>query len=177
MKLETSTVTKLQLTELDNLDPISVILENYEPGKGKIIIECCGKSWSSFWSAMSGRTVEEFFIRCDEGYLADNLQYINETVDDESAARQMILRAIINCRRSGRVSQFEARELWTNASIQMIRDGLYGVDFNACNKLFDCSFYELDIPQKPNPHYVYLCRIIKTVQEGLREYIRSKVAV
>ena len=48
MKLETSTVTKLQLTELNNLDPISVILENYEPGKGKIIIECCGKSWSSF---------------------------------------------------------------------------------------------------------------------------------
>ncbi len=45
MRIEQSTVTKLTLTEIDGLDPVTVILENHAPGKGKIIIECYGEVW------------------------------------------------------------------------------------------------------------------------------------
>ncbi len=59
MKIETSTVTKLTITEVARLDPITVILEDIEPRKGKIIIECYGKSWSSYWGGLwlHGRTL------------------------------------------------------------------------------------------------------------------------
>ena len=55
------------------LDPIRVITENIEPGKGRIIIVCYDSSWVGYWGAMGGRTVEEFFLSCDAGYLSSNL--------------------------------------------------------------------------------------------------------
>lgn len=170
MKVEQSTVTKLRLTELKNLDPVTVIFENYEPGKGKIIIECYGRSWSSFWPAM-GCSIEEFFISCDDDYLAKNLQYMSQTIDDEDAVQQMIWGAVIKSRRNCDISSYEAREIWENASIEALKDGVPTMDFDVCQKLFDGRWYEISMPQKPNPNYVYLCRIIKAVQEGLRQYI------
>jgi len=60
-----------------NLDPIRVIAENYGPGQGRIIIQCWNASWCSYWGAMGLETVEEFFVGCDVGYLADNLMAAN----------------------------------------------------------------------------------------------------
>ncbi|ACQ92352.1 conserved hypothetical protein [Tolumonas auensis DSM 9187] len=176
MKVEKSTVTKVRLSELDKLDPITVILENYEPGKGKIIIECYGKSWSSFWPAMSGRSVEQFFIDCGEDYLANNLQSMQSHIDDEDAVQEMIWKAVLKSRRNGDISEFDAREIWENASIEMLKDGLSMVDFDVCQKLFEGPWYEISFPQKLNPSYVYLCRIIVAVQQGLKEYIGMKEA-
>lgn len=170
MKVEKSTVTKLHLTELKNLDPVTVIFENYELGKGKIIIECYGRSWSSFWPAM-GCTIEEFFISCDDDYLAKNLQYMPATVDDEDAIQQMIWKAVIKSRRHGDLSSYEAREIWENSSIEVLKDGIQTIDFDVCQRLFEGYWYDISLPQKPNPSYVYLCRIIKAVQEGLKEYV------
>src|SRR5690606_20733320 len=73
MKVAMIHTTTYKLTDLDRLDPVTVYTENHEPGKGKITIECYGKSWSSYWGSMSGDTVEAFFCRCDEHYLAGNL--------------------------------------------------------------------------------------------------------
>ena len=176
MKLETSMVTKLKLTELIDLDPISVILENYDPGKGKIIIECYGRSWSSFWPAM-GCSIEEFFISCDEDYLAKNLQYMQSHIDDEDAVQEMIWKAVLKFRRNGDISYCDAREIWENASIEILKDGLSTVDFDVCQKLFEGPWYEISFPQRLNPSYVYLCRIIKAVQDGLREYFKIRAAV
>lgn len=75
MKIETEQVTCIRLNDLheERLDPIEVILKNYEPGRGEITIKCYGKAWTSFWGSMSGKSVEEFFISCDEFYLIKNL--------------------------------------------------------------------------------------------------------
>lgn len=175
MKIEKTAVTKLLLTELENLDPITVVIENYAHGKGKIIIECYGQSWSSFWPAM-GCSIEEFFISCDDDYLAKNLQYMQQTIDDEDAVQEMIWRAVLKSRRNGDISYCDAREIWENASIEILKDRLFTVDFDVCQKLFDCYWYEIDMPQKQNPNYVYLCRIINAVQEGLKQHIGMKVA-
>ena len=74
MKIENKLVTKLLLTDLDRLDPISVIIENYKPGAGRIIIECYGRVWTYYWGSMSGQSVQEFFKRCATGYLVDKLE-------------------------------------------------------------------------------------------------------
>ena len=77
MKLTTKPATMLVIDGLlgtpNSLDPIRVITENFQPGQGRIIITCWDAAWVSYWGAMSGNTVENFFIGCDAEYLADNL--------------------------------------------------------------------------------------------------------
>ncbi|EJT4818440.1 hypothetical protein [Citrobacter freundii] len=40
MKVERIDVLSFMLTEIERLDPVRVMIENYEPGKGRITITC-----------------------------------------------------------------------------------------------------------------------------------------
>jgi len=77
MKLTTKPTTMLLIEDLmrrpHNLDPIRVIAENFELGRGRIIITCYDAAWVGYWTAMGGKTVEHFFIDCGAEYLAANL--------------------------------------------------------------------------------------------------------
>jgi hypothetical protein len=73
MKITAKPVEMLVIEDLPRLDPIRVVLENFDPGKGRIIIVCYDAAWVSYWGAMSGKSVQEFFVRSDAGYLASNL--------------------------------------------------------------------------------------------------------
>ena len=64
-----------------SLDEITVYLEDYDPGQGKITITCYGKSWTAFWGSM-GETIEKFFLRVDNGYLSKNLSTIDSSIKD-----------------------------------------------------------------------------------------------
>jgi hypothetical protein len=168
MKIEKSTVEKIRITEIANLDPITVILEDFEPGKGKIIIECYGQSWSSFWPAMGG-TITEFFCRCDEHYLAKNLSLIREYVDDYDALGDQVKRRICEMRRSKELESFDARELFDEANY--IEDP-YGDNAKLMEAVFGDEWrHDLNIPSKINPDYEYLTRIIKTVQQALKQRV------
>jgi len=61
------------LTDLDRLDPVTVYVTNYKPGSGRIVIECFGSAWASYWGGMSGMTLQEFFISSENDYLLNNL--------------------------------------------------------------------------------------------------------
>ena len=73
MQITTSTVTRLEITGANRLDPIRVYLEDYEPGKGRITISCYDAAWVGYWGAMGGRTIKEFFLSCGSDYLEGNL--------------------------------------------------------------------------------------------------------
>lgn len=73
MRIAQGTIRKIEITDLERLDPIRVYLENYEPGKGRITIGCYDAAWVGYWGAMSGDTIEQFFTRCNSDYLANNL--------------------------------------------------------------------------------------------------------
>lgn len=73
MKITKKPLEMLVIEDLPNLDPVRVVLENFEPGKGRIIIVCYDAAWVGYWGAMGGDTVQDFFIRCDAGYLSQNL--------------------------------------------------------------------------------------------------------
>lgn len=73
MNIKTSKVTKLMLTDLQKLDPVKVIIDDIDNGKGSIIITCFGKAWTAYWPAMGDRSVRQFFIDADNEYLAGNL--------------------------------------------------------------------------------------------------------
>lgn len=177
MNIEQSQVVKLKLTDVDGLDPITVILEDLGKHKGKIIIECYGKSWSSYWGAM-GSSLAEFFVSCNECYLADNLARLDHEVVDDEATESMIKSKIINCRRNGNINSFEARTLFDDASFDMVKDGHPLVRSSICELLFDgfSDWWNIGLPKKPNPDYVYLCKIIRAVQVALKS-LEHPVAV
>lgn len=106
MKITESTVKKITITNVQNLDPVSVMVEDFGQGEGKITITCFGEAWSHYW------------------------------------------------RREGDISKETARERWD--SNELLYE-VFGDEYWYCT------------PKKPNPEYQYLCRIIKTVQAGLRE--------
>lgn len=76
MKITAKPCTMLvadDLMKTSRLDPVRIITENFEPGKGRIILTCFDAAWVGYWGAMGGDTVEKFFMRCDAGYLAGNM--------------------------------------------------------------------------------------------------------
>ncbi|SEG21677.1 hypothetical protein [Marinobacterium lutimaris] len=168
MKVESTTVRKLMITEIEALDPISVIIENHEPGKGKIIIECYGDAWSSYWGAMSGQSIEQFFLRCDEHYLANKLSAISSTmVADTDEIRKRIKADIVKMRRQGELSKEEADHFYRRAEDIEI-DNSYCNDHSLVEAIWGEEWFR-DLHEVPNPKYEYLCRIIRTVQIAIRE--------
>ena len=143
MKITKKSLTKLLLTELDNLDPVSVIVENFELGRGKIIIECFGESWASTWGAIGlDRNISQFFCDCSNDYLIKNLSQVKRTITDfdkinEAAETKNLARQNKDC-----------------PGYQVLEE-LYGCDW----------LYNL--PEKTNPDYEYLWRIIDVVKKAL----------
>jgi len=175
MKIETSQVTRLRLTELDGLDSVTVMLENFEPGKGKIHIECYGESWSSFWPGMSGDSVEVFFCRCNESYLAGNLApLLNSSVPDLDGLVNVVRKEVITQRRSKELDESDARELWDEAENLVNANSIKELQhYDILPKMLGREWW-YSIPETVNPKYDYLCRIIRAVQAGLTQYLEEQ---
>lgn len=73
MNLTRSSVSMLTITDAPNLDPVRVITENYQPGQGRIIIQCWDRAWCAAWMSMGGCTIEQFVVDCGWDYLLGNL--------------------------------------------------------------------------------------------------------
>lgn len=170
MKITESTVRQIEITEVKGLDPIRVILSDLGPSQGRINIECWGKSWASYWGGMGNETIAEFFTTCDEHYLAKNLaQELESQIFDPDHLIDTLKREVIKDRQEGGLSKRTARNRWTlieELDLPETVDGLWSISEAMFELLGEEWWYRL--PEKPNPDYQYLCRIIKTVQEALR---------
>lgn len=142
MNTKIKQVNLITLSNLNSLDPIMVVINDIEPGKGSIIISCFGRSWTAFWPGMGIRTVSQFFCDADEYYLSGCLSDISNSVIDYD---------LISNKTNENIEE-QTIMMFTERLID-----LYGNDW----------FYNL--PTKPNPDHTYLCRIIKTVQQYLGE--------
>lgn len=127
MKVETTTVTKLLITDLMgapyNVDPVTVIIEDlgvraerdeHKTRQGKIIIECYGESWSYYWGSMSDRLVAQFFTDCSVDYLAGCLKRgtsLRETVFSGEALAEAVRHIVVQCRRGRETHRYECGSL------------------------------------------------------------------
>lgn len=174
MKVAQTEITQLVLTELKSLDPVKVMIENISPGAGNITITCFGKSWTSYWGSMSGKTIQDFFLSCNNPYLINCLSRgISSTIDgeDNDANVEFVKNQICMLRRNNEITHEEAREYWDEA------EGCENVKMKCCDYSYrspllsllgDESWY-LDWPSVPNPDYVHLERIVQAVREALEE--------
>lgn len=170
MKIEESQVRRLTISEVPSLDPIRVMLEDIGPGQGRINIECWGKSWANFFGGMGERTIAQFFVSCDEHYLAGKLgDSIEADIFDPDGLYERAVREIIKERRKWFMGREEARRKYDDA--EQLRN--IETEADAWSKASTLVEYFGDdwhcaLPTKPNPDYTYLCRIIKTVQDALK---------
>lgn len=192
MKIETGTVTIVRITGIEashSLDPIRVTLDDIEPGKGRITIECWGKAWASYWGGMGSQTIAQFFVGCNNGYLIDNLAYgqqLERTRYSADALVKLAEKTICERRRSatpawldlGGLEKDAARELFND-----VGDLAYLEDPMSCwsqstllTSIFGEEwFHYIDgRAAEPNPEYVYLDRIVTAVREALQCLQASK---
>lgn len=148
MNKNESQTTKLNITDIDRLDPITVFVEDIAPGKGIVTITCYGEAWTAYWGSIGDMTIKEFFCSCDEHYIANKLSNIEPRVYDIDAIR----------------SQAEDR------GVECWRDDPWN-DYHFLSEMYgpDMVDWGDSLPKKPNHKYQYLCRIIKTVQQAFSE--------
>ena len=171
MKIETSTVTKLLISDIPHLDAISLFLEDFGPGRGKVTINVYSDSWSAGWGAMGeGLDIRQFLIKCDNDYLIRKLSVgIERTIDSYDGLVEDAKKSVIERRKDDWISKEQARILYNDADV------LGGCDCrermgefeNELQQYFGDEWYDC-LPQKPNPKYEYLKKIVLTIQEALK---------
>lgn len=171
MKIEKMDVLAFTLSDLERLDPVRVMIENYAPGKGRITITCYGQAWTGAWFAMGGDSVQEFIYRVSNDYLIRCLApRLESTIDDDNEANlTFVKQQIIKLRREQEIDAGEAREMWFEA------EGAEDVKANCCDFLVGDKLLKLlgddpwyaGWPSVPNPKYQYLNRILNVVRDGL----------
>lgn len=171
MKIETSTITKLKISGVPRLDPVSVFIEDFEPGRGEITIKCYDRSWTAYWGSMGrGNSVAQFLQRVTPEYAAGCLSVgIDETVFDPDCLLDKLKAEVLSERRKRLIDAREARKRFNeieDADLPSEERDLWNCSSLMQELLGDEWWYRL--PTKPNPAYEYLCRIVRAVQDGLR---------
>jgi hypothetical protein len=170
MKVEISQVTKLLIRDVKNIDVIAVYLEDFLPGVGKATITCANDSWSYGWSAMgTTNDIRKFLIQCDTPYLAQKFgPNVPRTETDHGNVVKAARTQILETRKSDGVSKETARKMYDEA------EDLF--DIEPSSSEYADQMYEIYgdewwhcLPTVPHYQYVYLCKIIDTVKEALKE--------
>lgn len=138
MKINQSTVVKLTLTKLEDLDPISVYLEQF--GKaGKVTFTCWGKSATAFFGAM-GSDLIPFIASCNSDYIARKMVEGRITeVDYETIGR------IIG------EPDLDVSTVWLSA--------------DKLSEIYGCEWM-LDLPTKETDEYLYAKLICSHIIEA-----------
>ncbi|EGY1311490.1 hypothetical protein GCY66_001593 [Escherichia coli] len=166
-------VLSFVITGAERLDPVRVMIENYEPGKGRITITCYGKAWTAAWFAMGGDDVQTFIKRVSNEYLIGYFDpQLRSTVDDDNDANLLFVKSeIINLRREREIDAVQAREMWDEAeNADDVKESCccFGVGNKLLNLFGDDPWYA-DWPTAPNPKYQYLERVLNAVRDGLKQ--------
>ncbi len=181
MNIEQSTVVAIKLTNIERLDPVTIYLEEFSKDAGRIVIHCWGKAWASFWPAMGGRGIAQFFVDCNNAYLAKNLDSETKSeIFDYEAFNKLLLKGV-NEKLSSDLDE-DDRYYFDGAlsglNHDSIPDDQKEGEFWCWNNaellghIFGGEWWE-DIPKMANPDYTYLCRIIDVVREGLVEHLKT----
>lgn len=163
MKIEESFTRKILISDIENLDPVSVYLEDFKPRHGKITISCYDKSWNSYWGGMGDKTISEFFLSCDNHYLAKNLSSTRSSVTDYDSLGEKIITHY------GDDIEWDLKddiEALGNDDAEW--DAWIRNNGDTMTEVFGEEWYYYGLPTKENPQYAYLCRIINAVKYGLK---------
>ena len=174
MKIEHSIVKKIVITDIQNLDPVSVYLEDFMIGKGKLTITCSNESWTYYWGAMGNNNLSQFIINCDNDYLCKKLNSsVPRTIFDSDNLGEYAKKNIIKERKEDGISKEKARDLYDEC--QYLAEYKYSNSsrFEDCMwEIFGDEWYDC-YPEKCNPQYEYFSRILDVVKWALKNHTQS----
>jgi hypothetical protein len=166
MKVQKTTTATITIEGAAGLDPIRVFLEDIRPQRGRLTITCFSRAWTAAWGAMGSRSLAQFVEDCDVGYLAEYLaDDMPEKIFDPDAVKTHAKRTLIEARRARMLSKLDARRLYGEISNELIGPDPWERSVLLHEIYGDERWNQL--PEKANPDYVYLTRIIRAVKEGL----------
>lgn len=169
MKIEASQITRFRLTELQNLDPVEVIVDNIAEHKGKITISCYSSSWTAYWGGMAASSVQEFFNYCSNDYLIGCLApLMRSTIPDKDADEDFIKAKILHARRNSELSKKEAKDLWFDLSINAAdRETIMYGHPSSIAEFLGPEPWHIEWPEAKNHEYEYLSHICDAVKAAL----------
>ena len=171
MDVQVSKIRKIR-GQPEGLDNITVFVEDPAPGKGKIIIECYGKSWSLFWPAMGDKKLGEFFQSCGNDYLIGCLApglSPDRSTDDPALIRKKLLKDLeLNV---GSLTALRVEEL--KDLVESTPDELIEWDKLAA-LVYGEEWFLYPMPTEEDRDYSYLSRIVDGVKNIL-EYVDGLV--
>lgn len=92
MRAEAFTPDCFTIYDAKGLDPINVIIQDWT-GAGRLIVECYGEAWATYFGAYGDGTMRSFLAECHPGYIANRLnpkggEYLKEIAAAVVAALQ-----------------------------------------------------------------------------------------
>lgn len=186
MRVEIKEIQRLTITGVTGLDPVTVYLEDASrhaemPSTGKVTITCHQDSWTATWSAMSKRSVAEFFCSSATDYLVDKLgrrHEIQPKTFSGHALVRMARQVIVDCRR-GRTALHEIDELGRDEA-RALFDAIGEANIESLDECWqnhallrqifgDEWFLVVDRAIGDNPNYRYLFKVVSQIQAALQE--------
>lgn len=122
MKWTESSVSKIELTEMERIDPVTVFLETVPSqlnggSKGYLTMVFFDESFSARWPSMGhNKTIEEFILGQDIEYLAQSLAGERIAQFSWGLFINNAKTAILRDRKERLISKDDARERWDAAS-------------------------------------------------------------
>jgi hypothetical protein len=147
MKITEQSVRKITITGVENLDTINVVFEDFGPGQGRIMVECFGDAWAHYWGAMGSESVAEFVMTADEDYITGKLYSGHNREPDYDFITEKTGRCITN-------------------DIEMVENE------DKLSEVFGPD-WRMDYPTRIKHDYLYLRRIVATIQQALKLHAES----
>ena len=174
MKVEASTIQKIEISGVDALDPVTCILQDLGRYRGSLTVSCFGRSWTHQWNNTGVNSIAEFVAWQSAEHLASSLApMMRPTQYDESVLVAYAKRVVLE-RRLGTSLDYdslekdEARRLYDECDSLRGYGAFESLPPVLMTALFgDEWFYAAYHAEGPNPDFVYLTRIAQAVIDGL----------
>lgn len=72
------------------LDTINVFFQDFEIGRGRVVVECYGLAWASYFGAMGEYTIRPFVLKAGTDYLVNKLSRPKQTKAEEKHLRRVV---------------------------------------------------------------------------------------
>lgn len=166
MKIESKQVTKHTITDIPGIaDPVHLMLEE-ENDKGRLLVSCYDEAWVAFWNAMSGRTLVRVILASESDVIAERLFPHARHEEDLDGLLTLAIEKATKLGDSELTTELEDLELrgfespWDHAQ-------------TFASALGECWYNQ--IPRKDCHKFEYLHKIVKGIQEALRELATEPV--
>jgi hypothetical protein len=86
----TGTVSVHIVPTAQSLDEITIFFQDFELGKGRMVLECYGEAWAAYWGSMGDKTIREFVQAAGPEYLFNKLSRPRQSKATDKYLRRIV---------------------------------------------------------------------------------------